>query len=113
MDLKTRLIIIPGYNRIGSNIITCGAEQTFDNAPVCEDRDECEAFQCDFKSTECVNLPGSHECKCRKGFEPNLECRPVLDLGLADGGIPDEGIFVSGSEPGYDRTKIRLNSEVS
>ncbi len=35
-------------------------------------------------------MPGSHFCKCRDGFEPNLECRPIIDLGLEDGGIPDE-----------------------
>lgn len=101
-----------GYNRIGTNIITCGGNQTFENVPRCEDKNECDAFQCDFKSTECENTAGSHHCKCRKGFEPNLECRPVLDLGLADGGIPDDGIIVSGSEEGYDKSQIRLNSEL-
>ncbi len=54
------------------------------------DKDECELFQCDFRSTECENVNGSHHCKCREGFAPNLECRPVADLGMADGGIPDE-----------------------
>ena len=35
----------------------------------------------------------------------------IRDLGLADGGIPDEGIIVSGEEPGYEKENIRLNSE--
>jgi hypothetical protein len=52
------------------------------------DKNECEAQQCDFQSTECENLPGSHRCKCKEGFKPNLECRPVVDLGMSDGGIP-------------------------
>jgi hypothetical protein len=100
-----------GFARIGSNIITCGGSAAFENLPTCQDKNECDAFQCDFKSTECENLPGSHHCKCRDGFNSNLECRPVSDLGLADGGIPDEGIIVSGSEVGYEKEKLRLNSE--
>ena len=100
-----------GYSRIGSNIITCGEGQEFTDVPQCQDKNECDAFQCDFKSTECENLPGSHHCKCREGFSPNLECRPVLDLGLSDFGISAESIMVSGEEDGYPKEKIRLNSE--
>lgn len=51
-----------------------------------------------------MNEPGSFYCKCRKGFEPTLECRPVGDLGLVNGGVPDESITVSSSEPGYDKS---------
>ena len=47
-----------GYSRIGANIITCGPEQKFTDVPTCEDKNECDAFKCDFKSTECENLPG-------------------------------------------------------
>ena len=88
------MIFFIGYSRIGSNIITCGEDQEFIDVPTCEDKNECDAFQCDFKSTECENLPGSYHCKCREGFSPNLECRPILDLGLADGGIPDDGMSI-------------------
>ena len=87
-----------GYGRNGSNIITCGEDQEFIDVPTCEDKNECDA--CDFKSTECENLPGSYHCKCREGFKPNTECRPILDLGLEDGGIPEDGIIVSGEEEG-------------
>ena len=99
-----------GYSRLGSNIITCGEDQEFTDVPKCMDKNECDAFQCDFKSTECENLPGSYHCKCREGFEPNLECRPVSDLGLSDDGIPNESIMVSGSEEGYPKELLRLNS---
>ena len=78
--------------------------------PQCVDKNECDAFQCDFKSTECENTNGSYHCKCREGFAPNLECRPVTDLGVADGGIPDEGLIVSGEEEGYPKELLRLNS---
>ena len=88
------IFFLIGYSRIGSNIITCGEDQEFIDVPTCEDKNECDAFQCDFKSTECENLPGSYHCKCREGFSPNLECRPILDLGLADGGIPDDGMSI-------------------
>jgi hypothetical protein len=74
------------------------------------DKNECDAFQCDFKSTECDNVPGSYHCKCREGFTPNLECRPANDLGLSDGGISDDSIIVSGEEAGYPKELARLNS---
>lgn len=70
------------------------------------DINECSASQCDIASTECVNTPGSFHCKCRKGFAPTLDCRPVGDLGLLNGGIPDESITVSGSEVGYEKSVI-------
>ncbi|KAJ8978623.1 hypothetical protein NQ317_011255 [Molorchus minor] len=47
-----------------------------------------------------------------KGFTPTQECRPVGDLGLINGGIPDVFITVSSSEVGYDKSMIRLNSGV-
>ena len=74
------------------------------------DKNECDAFQCDFKSTECDNIAGSYLCKCREGFTPNLECRPANDLGLSDGGISDDSIIVSGEETGYPKELARLNS---
>lgn len=33
-----------------------------------------------------------------------MECRPIGDLGLINGGIPDESITVSSSEKGYTKT---------
>lgn len=72
------------------------------------DVNECAASQCDVASTECVNTPGSFHCKCRKGFAPTLECRPVGDLGMINGGIPDESITVSSSEVGYEKSVITL-----
>jgi hypothetical protein len=42
------------------------------------DKNECDAFQCDFKSTVCENAAGSYHCMCKEGFTPNLECRPTL-----------------------------------
>ncbi len=101
-----------GYSRIGSNIITCLDGNKFEEPPKCEDKNECDAFQCDFKSTECENVPGSYHCKCREGFEANLECRPVIDLGLSDAGIADASIIVSGEEDGYPKELIRLNSQL-
>ncbi|XP_046990617.1 sushi, von Willebrand factor type A, EGF and pentraxin domain-containing protein 1 [Schistocerca americana] len=99
-----------GYKLIGSNIMQCSSNQEFLNPPTCEDVNECSNSQCDLASSECINTPGSFHCRCRKGFSPNLECRPVTDLGLTTGGIPDEAITVSGSEPGYNKNMIRLNN---
>lgn len=65
------------------------------------DINECISSQCDVASTECVNTPGSFSCKCKQGFASTLDCRPVGDLGLINGGIPDDSITVSSSEPGY------------
>lgn len=70
------------------------------------DVNECASSQCDLASTECTNTPGSFHCKCRAGFSPTLECRPVADLGLLNGGIPDESITVSGTEHTYHKGVI-------
>ncbi|XP_054265760.1 uncharacterized protein LOC128988471 [Macrosteles quadrilineatus] len=94
----------------GSNIIRCGPEQTFVNPPKCEDINECASSQCDQASTECINTPGSFYCKCRGGFASTLDCRPVGDLGLTSGGVPDDSITVSSSEVGYPKEMVRLNS---
>lgn len=62
------------------------------------DINECAASQCDLSSTECVNSLGGFHCRCKTGFAPTMECRPVGDLGLISGGISDDSITVSGSE---------------
>ncbi|XP_075226178.1 sushi, von Willebrand factor type A, EGF and pentraxin domain-containing protein uif [Lycorma delicatula] len=94
----------------GSSIIKCGPNQIFENPPRCEDVNECASSQCDLASTECMNTPGSFHCKCRGGFAATMECRPVGDLGLTTGGIPDESITVSGNELDYSKHMVRLNS---
>jgi hypothetical protein len=101
---EARVQCYKGYKLVGNNIIRCGENQLFNNAPKCDDINECMSSQCDGASTECINSAGSFYCKCRKGFAPTLECRPVGDLGLTNGGIPDEAITVSSAEPGYDKT---------
>jgi len=73
---------------------------------VMADVNECANSQCDLASSECINTAGAFHCRCRKGFAPNLECRPVGDLGLTTGGIPDDAITVSDEEVDYDRTVI-------
>lgn len=67
------------------------------------DINECASSQCDLASTECINNPGAFTCKCKPGFTPTMECRPIGDLGLINGGIPDESITVSSSENGYTK----------
>nr|XP_027224933.1 uncharacterized protein LOC113817130 isoform X1 [Penaeus vannamei] len=100
-----------GYKLIGSPIVKCGPEQNFVNLPTCEDINECEAAQCDAASTECKNTPGAFSCMCKAGFRPNLNCRPRGDLGLSDGGIPDDAISVSTTAAGYEKNSVRLNSQ--
>ncbi|KAH1029276.1 uncharacterized protein LOC109533262 isoform X1 [Dendroctonus ponderosae] len=107
---EARVQCFKGFKLIGNSILKCGDNQQFNNAPKCEDINECISSQCDVASTECVNTAGSFQCKCRKGFAPTNECRPVADLGLINGGIPDESITVSGNEAGYDKTMVRLNN---
>ncbi|KAG1655606.1 Fibropellin-1 [Nymphon striatum] len=92
-----------GYKLVGQSIIRCGPNQTFTNIPECIDIDECSVSSCDTASTICTNTPGSFFCKCKKGFAPNPECRPVGDLGLANGIIPDKSIMASGTEQGYNK----------
>ncbi|XP_063243609.1 sushi, von Willebrand factor type A, EGF and pentraxin domain-containing protein 1 isoform X2 [Bacillus rossius redtenbacheri] len=99
-----------GFKLAGSAVVKCGADQRFLNVPKCEDINECASSQCDVASSECANTPGSFHCRCREGFAPNLECRPVGDLGLTSAGIPDESITVSSEEPGFRKSLVRLNS---
>ena len=92
-----------------SSSIRCGANQTFEDVPVCKDIDECSATSvCDSTSTECNNTAGSFWCKCKEGFEPNLECKPATDLGLSNGIIPDTSIKASSTENGYHKNSVRL-----
>lgn len=72
------------------------------------DVNECASSQCDLASTECINTAGGFQCKCRNGFAASMECRPVGDLGLTTGGIPDESITVSSAEQGYTKEVIYL-----
>lgn len=67
------------------------------------DINECDATQCDAATTQCENSPGAFSCNCKPGFRPNLDCRPLGDLGLSDGGIPDDAVFVSSTAAGYDK----------
>lgn len=98
-----------GFRLIGTNEISCGPDEEFTNLPTCVNIDECANPQCDFSTTECIDTPGSHYCKCKAGMEPRLECRPIEPLGLANYGIPTEGIYVSGVEEGYQKDWVRLD----
>lgn len=100
-----------GYKLEGFQMIKCGTNQTFENLPVCRDIDEClSSSSCDLASTQCTNTAGGVFCKCKEGFEPNLDCRPVGDLGLSSGTIPDTSIKVSSTENGYHRSSVRLDA---
>ncbi|XP_045614794.2 uncharacterized protein uif isoform X1 [Procambarus clarkii] len=101
-----------GYQLVGSSIIQCGSDQQFLNLPTCQDINECDAAQCDAASTECKNTPGAFSCMCKPGFRPNLDCRPRGDLGVSDGGIPDDAMFVSSTAAGYEKNSVRLNSQL-
>uniref|UniRef100_A0A1A9UCN5 Uncharacterized protein n=1 Tax=Glossina austeni TaxID=7395 RepID=A0A1A9UCN5_GLOAU len=105
-----RVQCFKGYKLIGSNIIRCNTDQVFENPPTCEDINECTSTQCDLATTECVNTNGSFHCQCRSGFTATTECRPVGDLGLSNGGIPDESITTSQTEEGYTKGMVRLTS---
>ena len=66
-----------------------------------KDINECAVSKCDLSSTDCANTAGSFHCKCRTGFVPNLDCRPVADLGIGAGAIPSDSIYISGNEGNY------------
>ncbi|XP_055681349.1 sushi, von Willebrand factor type A, EGF and pentraxin domain-containing protein 1 isoform X2 [Lutzomyia longipalpis] len=107
---EARIQCYKGYKLNGNNIIKCDENQEFSNLPTCDDINECSSSQCDLASTECMNTAGSFYCQCKKGFAPTTECRPVGDLGLANGGISDDSISVSSSEEGYSKSLLRLTS---
>ncbi|XP_013781236.1 uncharacterized protein LOC106465521 [Limulus polyphemus] len=101
-----------GYKLQGSTVITCGTNETFISLPKCEDVDECSDTSCDSASTVCTNTAGGFFCKCKEGFDPNLDCRPVGDLGLSSGTIPLDSIRSSGTEARYNNDGVRLDSPV-
>ena len=41
-----------------------------------------------------------------------LDCRPTTALGLADRGLPTEATHVSGTEEGYNKDWVRMESRV-
>ncbi len=123
---ELRVFCNRGYRLEGHSIIRCAGNQSFANVPSCVDIDECSPSSqghqsssgggggggttCDMASTRCTNTDGGFFCKCKPGFEPNLNCRPVSDLGLSTGAIPDVSIRVSGTEAGYSKADIRLDT---
>ncbi|KAK7079934.1 Calcium ion binding, partial [Halocaridina rubra] len=100
-----------GYKLFGSPVTSCGPNQTFIDLPTCQDINECDIAQCDAASTDCKNTLGAFSCMCKPGFMPNLDCRPRGDLGVSDGGIPDDAITVSSTASGYEKNSVRLNSK--
>lgn len=122
-----------GFKLEGKSNMKCGPNTDFEDVPVCKDIDECTSpvlnaagvssatsnssvvssastTVCDSLSTECENTPGSYHCKCKSGFEANLDCRPVGDLGLSSGIIPDSAIKASSTESGYSKNAARIDS---
>lgn len=97
------MLLFSGFKLFGASVLKCGPNQQFDPAPTCDDLNECLSSQCDSGSTECKNTQGGFSCPCKPGFTPNLECRPVGDLGLINGAIPDVSITTSTPELGYSK----------
>jgi len=111
---ETRAQCYRGYKLNGTSIIRCGPDGEFTSVPSCLDVDECAATSgspCDMASTNCTNVPGAHQCGCKTGFVPNLDCRPAADLGLANGGVSNPAIIVSSSEKGFPKENVRLNAK--
>ena len=121
---ETRAQCYRGYKLNGTSVVRCGPDGRFTNVSSCIDVDECSPtsssssnqqqqsnLPCDQASTTCSNLPGSFQCQCRTGFVPNLDCRPVTDLGMASGGIPNPSISVSSAEKGFPKENVRLNAK--
>lgn len=69
------------------------------NGRFCRDIDECadkKLNDCDLRSSYCLNLPGSYQCKCRPGFRPdsnnnynnnnndNLDTQPTAQILAAE-----------------------------
>lgn len=58
-------------------MFTCKCKPGFaGDGKFCRDIDECsdrKLNDCDAKTTTCVNLPGSYECHCKRGYKPQLD----------------------------------------
>lgn len=104
-----------GFKLVGPSIIKCTANQTFSTLPTCEDINECVSLSsiCDSASTICENTIGGYYCKCKTGFEQNLDCRLTSELGLSNNVISDNLIKVSSFENGFEKKHIRFNQSVN
>lgn len=107
---EARVQCYKGYKLTGNNIIRCESDQIFSNIPSCVDINECSTTQCDLTTTECTNTNGSFFCDCKPGFSRTTECHRIGDLGLSNGGLPDNSITTSSSEEEYTPEMVRLNS---
>lgn len=58
------------------SMFTCHCRSGFSgDGRFCKDIDECSQKHlndCDSKTTNCVNLAGTYECRCKRGFKPAL-----------------------------------------
>lgn len=107
-----------GYRLIGPSSIKCTGTHDFSMAPSCEDENECDSSAihtsvCDAASSTCENTPGGFHCRCKPGFEPNLDCRPASDLGLSNHVLSDSSIQVSSAESGFEKTLVRLDPQAT
>ncbi|CAH1270695.1 ZAN [Branchiostoma lanceolatum] len=72
-----------GYVLNGASSVTCQADGSWtDPEPTCTDIDECATMRCQ-NNRECVNTPGSYECRCRKNRkEFRGRCLDVLEYNI-------------------------------
>ncbi|OQV18960.1 Fibulin-1 [Hypsibius exemplaris] len=74
------------FNTVGSHLcrdkLNCGAGHLLNEAGTrCDDIDECtdRTHNC-FAGQRCENRPGTFECKCQDGFEPNFVRKQCDDI---------------------------------
>jgi len=75
-----------------NNTLTCGTDGKWRGTAVCEDIDECveNIGGCD-PTAECVNLPGSFECRCPDGFDTSRDGSCVDIDECTDSRYPENG----------------------
>lgn len=99
-------------NTIGSFVCLCpdGFSVKPEAGPACTDDDECELGTCDcHPAADCINLPGSYQCRCREGWRGDgSECEDVDECLTNNGGCHPraacrntDGSFVCLCDTGY------------
>ncbi|KAK7506491.1 hypothetical protein BaRGS_00001966, partial [Batillaria attramentaria] len=96
----------PGYQLVGPLTVTCQANQTFSELPVCQDVNECENSVCP-PNSECTNTDGSYLCSCLPGYQQlGVSCVDIDECSDNNGGCSDtcddlEGSYRCLCPPGF------------
>lgn len=86
------------YRLVGPPTVTCQANQTFSQLPVCQDVNECLNSSSCPANYQCTNLAGSFQCTCQSGYvQFGTVCTNVNECNTNNGGCSNQCKDLEGS----------------